>query len=276
MSISEHFIDAKAPPPMPAAPWTSGRIIGHVLVALWIVAGCALLWYLGSNITGPFVQKYWPEYLEGFWVTLQIVAVSLVIGALLSVPVAMGRMSRRKIFAWPAYAYVYIFRGTPLLAQTFLIYYGAGSFRPELQDLNLWWFFRDAWYCVIFAFSLNTSAYQAEILRGAIESVPKGQWEGAQALGLSRLVIFWKIILPQALMVSLRPYGNEIILMVKGSAIASIVTVFDLMGETRRAFSRSFDFQAYIWAAVFYLIIVEMLRQVWDRLEARLTRHLKR
>ncbi|MBO0345058.1 ABC transporter permease [Roseibium sp. CAU 1637] len=276
MSISLAVISPKAPPPPRPQPWSSTRIIGHVLMALWIVAGASLLWYLASNVASPFVLKYWSDYLDGIWTTIQIVVISLAIGSLLSLPIAAGRSSKRKIFFLPAYAYVYIFRGTPLLAQTFLIYYGAGSFRPELQEIGLWWFFRDAWYCVIFAFSLNTSAYQAEILRGAIQSVPKGQWEGAQALGLSRPIIFWKIILPQALMVSLRPYGNEIILMVKGSAIASIVTVFDLMGETRRAFSRSFDFQAYIWAAVFYLLIVEILRQIWDRLERRLTRHLQR
>lgn len=99
---------------------------------------------------------------------------------------------------------------------------------------------------------------------------------GRDALGLSKRVIFWKIILPQALIVALRPYGNEIILMIKGSAIVAIITVYDLMGETRRAYSRTFDFQTYIWAAVIYLTIVEMLRHVWEWIERRLTRHLIR
>ncbi|MEP4033626.1 ABC transporter permease [Roseibium polysiphoniae] len=268
-----------APRPAPARParaWSATRIAGHVLMAMWIIAGSCLVYYLASNIFSPFVQKYWGKYLEGFIVTLQIVFVSLGLGAALSVPIALARASKVALFRWPAYGYVYFFRGTPLLAQTFLIYYGAGSFRAELTDVGLWWFFRDAWYCIIFAFTLNTSAYQAEILRGAVENVSKGQWEGGRALGLTQPVIFFKIILPQALMVALRPYGNEIILMIKGSAIASIVTIYDLMGETRRAFSRSYDFQAYIWAAVFYLIAVETLRRIWDRLEARLTRHLKR
>ncbi|GAB4519303.1 MAG: ABC transporter permease [Roseibium sp.] len=263
-------------PPAPPRRWTNTRILGHVLMALWLVSGVSLVWYLGSNVTSPFVEKYWPNYISGFVVTLQIVGLSLLIGALLSLPIAAARSSRWFILSAPAYAYVYFFRGTPLLAQTFLIYYGAGSFRAELEAIGLWAFFREAWYCVIFTFSLNTAAYQAEILRGAIQNVSKGQWEGAAALGLKRPVIFFKIILPQALMVALRPYGNEIILMIKGSAIASIVTVYDLMGETRRAYSRSYDFQAYIWAAVAYLLIVETLRRVWDRFEERLTRHLKR
>ena len=142
--------------------------------------------------------------------------------------------------------------------------------------VGLWGFFRDAWNCAIFAFSLNTAAYQAEILRGALESVPKGQWEGGRALGLNNITIFRKIIMPQAMIVALRPYGNEIILMIKGSAIVAIVTVFDLMGETRRAYSRTFDFQTYIYAAILYLIIVEALRNIWNRLETRLTRHLRR
>jgi polar amino acid transport system permease protein len=192
------------------------------------------------------------------------------------VPIAYARMSRNPVLSGLAYAYVYFFRGTPLLAQTFLIYYGLGSFRPQLQAMGLWGFFREAWYCAIFAFSLNTAAYQAEILRGAIESVSKGQWEGAASLGLSKLQTLWKVILPQALIVALRPYGNEIILMIKGSAIVSIITVYDLMGETRRAYSRSFDFQTYLWAALIYLSMVETLRHVIDWIERSITRHLKR
>ena len=113
-------------------------------------------------------------------------------------------------------------------------------------------------------------------LRGAIQSVPRGQTEGANSLGLPTSVTFWKIILPQALIVALRPYGNEIILMIKGSAVVAVVTVLDLMGQTRYAFSRTFDYQTYLWAAIFYLVIVELLRNTWAALEARLTRHLKR
>lgn len=263
-------------PPVPPRPWTTARIIGHVLMAIWAVAGAYLLYFLLISLASPFVEKYWVKYLDGFVITLQIVVLSLLFGATLSVPIAFARSSTWAVFKWPAYAYVYFFRGTPLLAQTFLIYYGAGSFNSELKDIGLWWFFRDAWYCILLAFSLNTAAYQAEILRGAIGNIDKGQWEGGKALGLRNPVIFYKIVLPQALMIALRPYGNEIILMIKGSAIASIITIYDLMGETRRAYSRSFDFQAYIWAAVFYLIVVEALRRVWDRFEARLTRHLKR
>ena len=275
-AATETLVAAQPAPPPPPKPWTASRVSGNLLLLFWIGAGLGLVAYLFAAWDIDKVQRYGPKFLSGLWTTLSLVGVSIAIGALLSLPVALGRMSKNPAISGLAFAYVYVFRGTPLIAQLFLIYYGLGSFRPQLEAVGLWVFFRDAWNCALFAFTLNTAAYQAEILRGAIESVPRGQWEGANALGLTRFQTFWKIILPQALIVALRPYGNEIILMIKGSAIVALVTVFDLMGETRRAFSRTYDFQAYIWAAVFYFAMVEVLRNVWNWLEARLTRHLIR
>lgn len=263
-------------PPELARPWTAARKTGYALVTLWIVLFIGFVIYLYTAWDIDLVQNYGPKYWSGLLVTLRLVILSIIFGAIVSLPVAFGRMSKNRYVSALAYGYVYFFRGTPLLAQTFLIYYGLGSFRPQLEAVGLWTFFRDAWNCALFAFTLNTAAYQAEILRGAIQSVPLGQWEGATSLGLSKLQTFWKVILPQALIVALRPYGNEIILMIKGSAIVAIITVYDLMGETRRAYSRTFDFQTYLWAAVIYLIIVETLRNAWEYLERRLTRHLKR
>lgn len=264
------------PPPSVAKRWTAMRIAGHLLLGFWIAVGVGLIYYLATAWEAEKIARYAPRYFEGLGVTLTLVGISIVLGSLLSLPVALGRMSSNKLFSGAAYGYVYIFRGTPLLAQLFLIYYGLGTFRAELETVGLWGFFRDAWNCALLAFTLNTAAYQAEILRGAVQSVPKGQWEGAAALGIPTWKTFQKIILPQALIVALRPYGNEIILMIKGSAIVALITVFDLMGETRRAYSRTFDFQTYIWAAVFYLIMVETLRNIWNVLEKRLTKHLVR
>jgi polar amino acid transport system permease protein len=106
--------------------------------------------------------------------------------------------------------------------------------------------------------------------------VPRGQWEAGAALGLHRLPLWWRIIFPQAATVALRPVGNDIILLIKGSAVASIVTVLDLMGETRLAFSRTYDLSFYLYAAVLYLALVETIRRLWNLLERRLTRHLRR
>ncbi len=276
MSHAEFLIPAQPAPPPPARTFSVSRLVGYGVIALWALLALALITMV---ITGWDVDKfdrYGPRYLHGLWITISLVAVSFVIGAVLSIPLAFARMSSNRILSTATYCYVYLFRGTPLLAQLFLIYYGLGGFRPELESVGLWWLFRDAWYCGLVSMSLNTAAYQTEILRGAIESVPKGQHEAAASLGIHKTVSFFKVVLPQALIVALRPYGNEIIILIKSSAVVAIITVYDLMGETRYAFSRTYDYQTYLWAAVFYLVIVEALRHLWAAFEARLTRHLKR
>ncbi len=221
------------------------------------------------------IIKYGPRMVDGLIVTLQLVGISLLVGALISLPITAMRLSSNKALRVISYIYVYFFRGSPLLAQLFLVYYGSGQLRPFFQDIGLWWFFRDAWYCALFVFSLNTAAYQAEILRGGILGVDRGQREAAKAFGLGPAVTFFKVILPQALISTLRPYGNEVILMIKGSAIASVVTIFDLLGATKLAFSRTFDFEIFLLAALMYLAVVEVIRFVWERMDRRLTRHLR-
>ncbi|MCP1199487.1 ABC transporter permease [Notoacmeibacter sp. MSK16QG-6] len=264
-----------APDPTPRG-WSAARIGGYAIAAIWLGVLALLLFYLVSVFSPEFMKRYGPRYLNGLWTTLLLVGISVGIGGLLSLPLALARLSAIPFLNGPALAYTTFFRGTPLIAQTFLVYYGLGALNAELKSIGLWWFFREAWYCAIFTFSLHTAAYQAEILRGAIRTVPNGQREASKAMGLSRWTTFRKIILPQALIVALRPYGNEIVLLIKASAIVAVITVYDLMGQTRFVFSRSFDFQAYLWAALLYLAIVEVLRRLWDVLEGRLTRHLKR
>ncbi|MDO9418974.1 ABC transporter permease [Pararhizobium sp.] len=276
MSFRDTMLPALPAPPEAVRRYTLARLVGNIALGIWLAASVGVFLFVVDSWSTEKLTKYGPNFLSGLGVTLTLVSISIVLGAILSLPLTYGRMTKNKIISWFAYAYVYFFRGTPLIAQLFLVYYGFGSFRPYLEAVGLWSLFRDAWFCALLTFTLNTAAYQAEILRGAIQSVPRGQHEGAAALGLPKRIAFFKIILPQAMIVALRPYGNEIILMIKGSAVVAIVTVFDLMGETRRAFSRTYDFQMYLWAAVLYLIMVEMLRNLWAWLEDRLTRHLKR
>ncbi|OWK25497.1 ABC transporter permease [Rhizobium yanglingense] len=220
-------------------------------------------------------SSYGPKILWGLTVTLQLVLTSALIGAVLALPLALVRNSEFVIPRYLAKAYIVFFRGTPLLGQIFLIYYGAGQIRSELTSLGLWWFFKDAYFCALFAFTLNTTAYQAEILRGALSSLPRGQLEAANSLGLSQGTTFFQILLPQAMIIALRPLGNELILPLKASALASVVTVPEIMQATKLAYSRSFDFEVYIWAAVLYLIMVETIRRLWGVLEMYLTRHLR-
>ena len=127
-----------------------------------------------------------PRLLSGALVTLQLTAISVVIGLVLAVPVALARLSDNPLLRWPAFGYMFYFRGTPLLVQIFLIYYGSGQFVPELRAAGLWQFFREAYFCAILTLTLNTAAYTAEILRGAIRAVPFGEIEAARALGMSK------------------------------------------------------------------------------------------
>jgi len=276
VSVAETLIPPQPAPKDIAKPLSVARVTGTVLVLIWLALAATLIYMVVAGWDPEKFTRYGPRYLHGLMTTIILVTISVICGAVLSLPLAFARMSPNRILSGFAYCYVYVFRGTPLLAQLFLVYYGLGGFRPQLESVGLWWFFRDAWYCGLFSMTINTAAYQAEILRGAIESVPKGQHEAADSLGISKAVAFRKIILPQALIVALRPYGNEIILLIKGSAVVAIITVFDLMGETRYAFSRTFDYQTYLWAAIFYLTMVEALRHFWNWIERRLTRHLKR
>ena len=270
------IIEAQSPPPGVVRKWTVSRIAGTALCGVWIAIGIGLVWSLYGAFDPDVFFKYMPRMAEGLLVTTKLVVFSIFFGGLLAIPLALARMSTSVVVRGFAFAYVYIFRGTPILGQMFLLYYGAGQFVDELITLNLWWFFREAYNCVLLTFVLNTTAYQAEIYKTAIESIPRGQREAAETLGLKKCLTFWKIIFPQAMITALRPLGNEIILMIKASAVASLVTVFDLMGATKLAFSRTFDFNVYLWAAILYFTIVEVLRRTWDWVETRLTRHLVR
>jgi polar amino acid transport system permease protein len=264
-----------------AAPPRAGRFdnvttTGVVMIAVWVLILVGIVLALASSIDSERIAAYGGRVAMGFLITLKLVAVSLVVGAILSLPVAAGRLSSNRVASAFAYGYSYFFRGTPLIAQIFLIYYGAGQFAPQLKTIGLWWFFRDAFNCAVLSFALNTAAYQAEILAGAIRNVPIGQREAARALGLHMMAELRKVVLPQAFISALRPYGNEVILLTKASSIASIITVLDLMGQTRFVFSKTYDLSFYFWAAAFYLVSVEIFSRLVNVIERRLIRHMRR
>ncbi|MBT8767840.1 ABC transporter permease [Metapseudomonas boanensis] len=230
--------------------------------------------FLHFFVDPELFERYGLRLFDGLLVTAKLVAISFSLGMVLGLLLALARTSGNRVLRGFSSGYIYLFRGSPLLAQLFLLYYGVGSFREFWQDVGLWWFFRDAWYCALLAFTLNTAAYQAEIFRGSLLAIAPGQYEAASALGLSRTTTFFKVVLPQSMLVAIGPLGNELILMIKASAIASLVTIHDLMGVAKAGFSRTFDFQIYLWAAVLYLAVVELLRRALVFAEARLGRHL--
>jgi len=259
------------PPHLHTRRWSA---TGVALLGLWALITVLMVWALAHSLTGDRFATYGWRFFAGFWTTIRLVFFSVLIGAIISVPVAAGRLSKNRVINTLAYCYSYFFRGTPLIAQLFLIYYGAGEFVGPLKAVGLWWFFRDAFNCAVLSFAMNTAAYQSEILAGSIRNIPYGQREAGAALGLHWFVILRKIVLPQALIVALRPYGNEVVLMIKASAVAAIVTVLDLMGQTRFIFSKTYDLSFYLWAAVFYLVLVEVLGRVVNLIERRITRHV--
>jgi polar amino acid transport system permease protein len=227
-------------------------------------------------INWDLFERFGPRMADGFLVTLELSIGATLLGLLIAAPVALGRVFGSRPLSAGLFAYTYVFRGTPMLAQLFLIYYGSAQFQTALSAAGLWWLFRDAFFCSLLTFTLNTGAYQAEIFAGAIRAVPRGQIEAARAAAMTPALTARRIILPQAARLALRPFGNELILMVKGSALASQVTVFDLFSRAKLAYDRTFDYQAYIAAALVYVLTVEIIRRLWNALDGQLNRHLVR
>ncbi|MCW8975406.1 MAG: ABC transporter permease [Sedimenticola sp.] len=216
-----------------------------------------------------------PKLLQGAQLTLEITLLSLMIGLVIAVPVALMRRSKNPLLWMPAYGYILYFRGTPLLIQLFLIYYGSGQFRPELSDLGLWGLFREAYFCGVLALTLNTGAYTAEIFRGAIQAVPAGDVEAAKACGMGRILIFRRIILPKAIRLAWPMYGNEVVFLMQATSLVSVITLLDLTGIAGRIISKTFAvYEIYIMTALLYLAITYAIVFLFKRIEKRLNRHL--
>ncbi|WP_434291229.1 ABC transporter permease [Celeribacter sp. SCSIO 80788] len=215
-----------------------------------------------------------PKLLDGVQTTLLLTGLGALIAAAASPGLALLRANGPRPAQLALKAYISFMRGTPLLAQLFLVFYGSGQFRAELTALGLWGFFRDPFNCAVLVFAVNSCAYQTEILRGGIQGVSPGEIEAARAIGMSRPKILRRVTFPHAYRIAWPALGNEIILLMKASALASIVTVFDLMGRTRQIFSRSFELSVYFQAAILYLIITACFVTLWRLAEHRLLRHM--
>ena len=212
-----------------------------------------------------------PVYLGGLWTTTWLVAASLIIGLFVAIPLGIARNSTHYLFKGPSWAFIYFFRGTPLLVQLYLIYYGMDQFFP-VKD-TLW---ENAWFCALVAFVLNTSAYTAEIIRGAINGLPKGEVEAAKAYGMSTLMTYRRIILPSALRRALPAYSNEVIFMLHGSAVAGIVTIVDLTGAARLVNSRYYaPFESFLTAGLFYMCLTFIIIWCFKQAEKRFLAYLR-
>jgi octopine/nopaline transport system permease protein len=197
-----------------------------------------------------------PQILEGIPKTLALVSASLALGIVVAVLIAQMRLSGNFLLSKLAYGFVYVFRSTPLLVQMFLIYYGSGQFHPFLQEWGLWTFFREPYFCAVLALTLNTGAYTSEIIRGGIQSVGQGQIEAGRAVGMSGFALLRRIVFPIAIRQALPAYGNEIILMVKSTSLASTITILEITGIAKKIIAATFaPVEIFLVAGGIYLTI---------------------
>ena len=210
-----------------------------------------------------------PKLLGATLITLKLLSVSLIIGLFIGLLFAILRMNQNLIINRFAYGYSYVFRGTPLLVQIFIIYFGLGQIE-YLRSTFLWVVLKEPYWCAIIAFALNTGAYTSEILRSAFETIKPGIIEAGKSLGISNKIIFYKIQIPIAIKQSLPAYGNEIILMLKGTSLASTVTLMDLTGVAKYIISTTFKpIEVFIVAGGIYLFMTFCVHNLIKFLEKK-------
>lgn len=230
-----------------------------------------------SDIGLAHIWNNLPKFFWGLVLTIELTAVSVALGLVAAVPLALARLSRNPLLFYPVYAYIFFFRGTPLLVQVFLIYYGGSQFRHELEAIGLWnGFFRDAYFCAVLTLTLNTAAYTAEIFRGAIQGVPYGEIEAARACGMSGARLYRRIILPKAARIALPAYSNEVVLIFQSTSIVSIITLMELTGVARAIIARTFQTTTtWMFVGLLYLALSYLIIWALGRLEHRLSGHLR-
>ncbi len=210
-----------------------------------------------------------PKLLSAAVITLKLLSVSLIIGLFIGLFFAILRLNKNIFINRFAYGYSYVFRGTPLLVQIFIIYFGLGQIE-YLRSTVLWIILKEPYWCAIIAFALNTGAYTSEILRSAFQTIKPGIIEAGKSLGISNKVIFYKIQIPIAIRQSLPAYGNEIILMMKGTSLASTVTIMDLTGVAKYIISTTFKpIEVFIVAGGIYLFMTFIIHNIIKFLEKK-------
>ncbi|MDO4699381.1 MAG: ABC transporter permease [Moraxella sp.] len=220
------------------------------------------------------IFTHFPELLKASLATIELVLLSSFVGLFLGLILGLMRLSGNPLISIPPFLYIFFFRGTPLLVQIFLIYYGLGQFQ-FVQNSFLWEpVLSQAYWCAIIALTLNTAAYVGEIIRGAIEAVPAGELEAADALGMSPIQKLKRITLPRAFGIMIPAYSNEVIFLLKGSALASTITVMDLMYASKIIIAKTYlPLEIYFAAGVIYLCISWLLLFLFRQLEQHINRH---
>jgi len=216
-----------------------------------------------------------PDFAQGLKVCLLLLALSVGTGFALAVPLSVARVSRRPWLSRPVWLFTYVVRGTPLLVQLFLVYYGFAQFEA-LRDSVLWPLLREAWFCAWLAFALNTTAYTTEIFAGALRATPAGEVEAARAYGIGGWKLYTRILLPSSLRRALPQYSNEVVGMMHATAIVSTVTLVDVTRVARDVYANHLlPVEAFGVAAVIYFSLTFTLVGSFKLLERRFLRHLR-
>lgn len=217
-----------------------------------------------------------PRMLMGFGLTFQLLILSAILGLILAIGLMLMRISGKWYLSWPAQVYIYVFRGTPILVQIFIVYYGF----PQLDFIResvLWPIFRDPFGCAIVALTLNTGAYVSEILRGGVLGVDRGVLEAGEALGLSRSQRFIYLTTPIATRLALPAYGNDIISLLKSTALASTITLADMTGIARTIVAQTYaPYEIFVSLAIVYMILTFFIQKLLGRIERYLGRYTER
>ncbi|MFK7996602.1 MAG: ABC transporter permease [Granulosicoccus sp.] len=223
-----------------------------------------------------WVPEYLPKFIDGIIVTLQLLSVSVILGMALAIPIGLVQVTGPRWLAWPARAFCTVIRGTPLLIQLWLLYYGLGSLFPMVPGIResiLWPILRDAFPYAILAFTLSVAGYEGEVMRGAFKGVPKGELEAARAFGMSRFTILRRIWLPRAFQNVLPTLAGELVLTLKSTPLAATITIFDVYGvgsivrqETYRVY------EPLLLVAGIYILLTAIIVVLFRWLEARVPR----
>ncbi|GGH24250.1 ABC transporter permease [Alsobacter metallidurans] len=216
-----------------------------------------------------------PNFWRGLQITLMLLAISMSSGLLLSIPLGVLRVSPRRWVSGSVWFYTYVIRGTPLLVQLFMIYFGLAQFEAVRESVA-WPLLKSAWFCAWLAFTLNTTAYTTEIVAGALRATPPGELEAARSLGMGTAAIYRRILLPGALRRALPQYGNEVVMMMHATALASTVSIVELTRVARDVYSdHLLPAEAFGTVAVFYFVLTFTLVGIFKLLEQRYLAHLR-
>lgn len=253
-------------------PWLAPHRI--VLIAI----GLAILFSAAFFMRWDWLPDFYDLALEGIWRTIWILVVTCILGFLLAVPLGLAQAAGPAWLAWPARAFCTVIRGTPLLLQLWLLYYGLGSLFPQfpwIRESEFWPYLRQAWPYAVLALTMSFAGYEGEVMRGAFAGVPKGQLESARAFGMSRTKIFRRIWLPQAIQRALPTLAGETVLQLKATPLVATITVIDIYAVASRVRQETFIvYEPLLLLALIYLCITGVIVFLFRRLEARVPSRL--